>query len=386
MIGNYKIHPWAQKVPVMGPEDYAPFKEDIKRQGQLFPIIHKNGEIWDGRNRLTACLELGIEPRFQEYNGSLPAEQYILTTNLRRNLTKLQRDQMIATFAPAIIPQVQAEMKERMKRKPLHADSAQQNSVEQNHNPGKKAIAKALGASEYEAEKAIEIFSKAPELLEEVEARGGLRKTAEEARRRGVKKPVNGKSKLTPEEEAENKACLATINAPSIFPHDAPISQSKNLSEIRLREAIRWLREHEDKIASFKQKDLHQLLLRINAVQAYKVNFQGFARPDGEIDERIIAWAQALWVKKERQHKRLELLPRHIPLKKQEKPERKKSRSFDDRFKTFWMLIDDNLGRLFKPHEHLKLIRAFREETKRFFSELSSEEAGPAGADSSEET
>jgi hypothetical protein len=58
------------------------------------PIIRHQGVSLDGRNRLKACLELGIEPKIEEYAG----------TNMRRNLSKLQRHQMIADFTAIIFP------------------------------------------------------------------------------------------------------------------------------------------------------------------------------------------------------------------------------------------------------------------------------------------
>ena len=54
------------------------------------------------------CCELSIEPRIEEYTGSLPVAQYILTTNIRRNLSKAQRHQLLADFAETIIPASQS--------------------------------------------------------------------------------------------------------------------------------------------------------------------------------------------------------------------------------------------------------------------------------------
>ena len=201
---DYTIHAWAQKVPEISAHDFVNLKANIEQNGQQVPIIRHAGEIIDGRNRLKICLELGREPRFEEYAGTLPVEQYILSTNIRRNLTAKQRMQLMAIFAPVIIPQVEAEMERRGqeglakggkmpaqagggKKSDGRADSIAhrsegKKSYEEGH-PGVIAIREALGATTEQAKHFKEIFKKAPELLPEAAERG-LAKTAKEARRR----------------------------------------------------------------------------------------------------------------------------------------------------------------------------------------------------------
>jgi hypothetical protein len=50
------------------------------------------------------------------------------------------------------------------------------------------------------------------------------------------------KREWTPKEAAKDKACLKIITAPSTFPEDAPIPQSRNNNEAKLRDTINWLR------------------------------------------------------------------------------------------------------------------------------------------------
>lgn len=199
---DYTIHPWAQKVPEMSPRDYAELKAWIKSIGQQHPIITCKGAIADGRNRLKACLELGIEPRFEEYTGTLPIEQYILSTNIRRNLTKLQREQMMADFAPAIIPQIDEEMEKRQTvglRKgevvSVRANSRARGQTWEEGHPGTAAICERTGASSWQARNLRQIHNDAPELLSEVAARGGLTETAKEARKRKAARKAAAKAK-----------------------------------------------------------------------------------------------------------------------------------------------------------------------------------------------
>src|SRR5262249_23628833 len=65
----------------------------IHQHGQQVPIMVRGNTLLDGRNRLRACLELGIQPRIQEYeDDKLEAGYFIMDANLeRRSLTPAQR-------------------------------------------------------------------------------------------------------------------------------------------------------------------------------------------------------------------------------------------------------------------------------------------------------
>lgn len=189
-IANYKIHPLAQKVPEMTPNEYRHLKESLQQTGQTAPIVIYQEEIIDGRHRLKACLELGFIPWIKEYDGDKPVAQYILSTNIRRNLTKVQRHQMLADFAVEIIPQVEAEMKERQKSKPGRTDFVRGNPPKRNpEGRSRHVFMEATGASEEEAKMIKSIHDRAPELLGEVAKNGGLTPTEKEARRRSDSKP-----------------------------------------------------------------------------------------------------------------------------------------------------------------------------------------------------
>jgi ParB-like chromosome segregation protein Spo0J len=82
-IGCYRVHPIAAMFPLLQGEDYEKFKASIKQQGQLEPILVQAGILLDGRNRLRACLDLGIEPKVQEFQGSDVGES-ILALNIER--------------------------------------------------------------------------------------------------------------------------------------------------------------------------------------------------------------------------------------------------------------------------------------------------------------
>lgn len=89
-MSDYTHHPAAAAFPMMDKERYTELRINIAQQGQLVPIVLCDGQVLDGRNRLKACLELGILPRFEEYSGDPWA--YVWSMNgERRDLVAEQR-------------------------------------------------------------------------------------------------------------------------------------------------------------------------------------------------------------------------------------------------------------------------------------------------------
>lgn len=59
---TWAIDPCCEAFPAMKHDEFLGLKESIKRNGQQEPILVWNDKIVDGRHRLKACQELGIEP------------------------------------------------------------------------------------------------------------------------------------------------------------------------------------------------------------------------------------------------------------------------------------------------------------------------------------
>ncbi|MFH0824413.1 MAG: ParB/RepB/Spo0J family partition protein [Pseudomonadota bacterium] len=111
-----RIHPAAQAIPAMLPDEYIALKADIEARGLLVPIETHNGQLLDGRHRFQACKELGIEPDVVEVtlNGTSPAEYVWSVNGIRRHLTPSQR----AAVAVELLPEFKKAAKERQVRKP----------------------------------------------------------------------------------------------------------------------------------------------------------------------------------------------------------------------------------------------------------------------------
>jgi len=96
--------------PLLSTADLADLATDIADRGLLQPIVvDTEGTLLDGRNRLAACQQAGVEPTFTTYDGDDPAG-YALSVNIaRRHLTKGQQA-MVAALACLETKQSQRSM------------------------------------------------------------------------------------------------------------------------------------------------------------------------------------------------------------------------------------------------------------------------------------
>ena len=96
---NYDIHPLCKLFPPMLADQFEALADDIKVNGQREPIILFEGQILDGRHRYKACINIGIDPIVEEYEGT-DALSYVISKNLsRRHLDESQRAMVAAKIA-----------------------------------------------------------------------------------------------------------------------------------------------------------------------------------------------------------------------------------------------------------------------------------------------
>lgn len=105
-------HPACLILPDMERDDYEKLKEDISGFGLLHPIVLYHGKILDGRHRYRACIELGIEPVFEDWQGGSAVVEYVLSENLLRRHLNASQKAMVATRA---MEYHRAEAKKRQK-------------------------------------------------------------------------------------------------------------------------------------------------------------------------------------------------------------------------------------------------------------------------------
>lgn len=103
----YELHPLANIIPEASPEDFAALVASVESLGQLEPIRLWQGRVIDGRHRLKACEQLGIEPVVRdvlpdEVDGGTDAAllAFVLVLNIhRRHATTSQRALAAAKIA-----------------------------------------------------------------------------------------------------------------------------------------------------------------------------------------------------------------------------------------------------------------------------------------------
>ena len=90
MSTAYPLHPAAEIFPVMDEAAFAALVADIAAQGQREPILILDGQVIDGRHRLRACEQLGLEPLVREVSAD-DGDPFGLVVSLnlhRRHLTE----------------------------------------------------------------------------------------------------------------------------------------------------------------------------------------------------------------------------------------------------------------------------------------------------------
>jgi len=125
-VPQKRIHPVADLVPDMRPEEYQQLLSSMRMHGYLpnRPImLSQDGRILDGRHRYKACCELGIQPSWETLDAATSPAAYVAATAVyRRNLTPSQ----VACVRVALEEQLREELKEQQeqgrRKKPLPAE------------------------------------------------------------------------------------------------------------------------------------------------------------------------------------------------------------------------------------------------------------------------
>lgn len=94
---KFELHPLCTLFPRLEGAEFQALCNDIRENGLRNPIVLHNGMILDGGNRYRACVESGIEPAFQEFNGG-NLVSFVLSANLhRRHMSPGQQAAIVAS-------------------------------------------------------------------------------------------------------------------------------------------------------------------------------------------------------------------------------------------------------------------------------------------------
>lgn len=168
------IHPAAMMFPLMEGKPFEEFREDIRKNGLLQPIaVLPDGSVIDGRNRLRACRELGIEPQFVTVDPESPLA-YALSANKHRR--HLSSGQLAALGAEEMLSKLQEEAKERKReggrRSGVTRRGEDRKQVSHLPDSGRsdEHTAKLFGTNKQYVQRARRLKRDAPDLFERVKA------------------------------------------------------------------------------------------------------------------------------------------------------------------------------------------------------------------------
>lgn len=94
-----KFHPLAEVFPLIEGAEFDALVADIKANGLHDPITLLDDTILDGRNRYRACLNAGVAPRFEAFDGEDPVAFVVSKNVARRHLDESQRGMAFARIA-----------------------------------------------------------------------------------------------------------------------------------------------------------------------------------------------------------------------------------------------------------------------------------------------
>lgn len=96
MAKQVEVHPAANIFPLMNQEEYTRLRDDIDKNGLRESLVFWQNKLVDGRNRLRACEELGIEPGESELDEEQDPVAYVISANMHRRQLKTSQRAMCA--------------------------------------------------------------------------------------------------------------------------------------------------------------------------------------------------------------------------------------------------------------------------------------------------
>lgn len=195
-----QFHDVANIFPMMSDDEFNELKRDIQANGQIMPIWVLDDKIVDGRNRYQACIELEIEPLYQNVPGH-PDMAALLTfvislNEKRRHLTSGQK-----AFVALEVERILAEEAKKRQGTRTDLESTFRKSfrnVDSRENESREKAAQIIGTNQHYVTDAKKIEREAPELKEAVmagtmtlpQAKHQLKEREREARREENRKII----------------------------------------------------------------------------------------------------------------------------------------------------------------------------------------------------
>lgn len=100
-----KNHKASSLFPMLEGDEFSALKADIEKNGQQLPAYLLDGKVIDGRNRIKACAELGVEPWVEELDAKETGDPFVFVMSMnyhRRHLSVLDSGRVFKRFAEAM--------------------------------------------------------------------------------------------------------------------------------------------------------------------------------------------------------------------------------------------------------------------------------------------
>jgi ParB-like chromosome segregation protein Spo0J len=173
-----EIHEVATIYPNMSESELRGLADDIYENGLREKIWTYCGQVIDGRHRLKACEMVGVEPQFQEWEGSGDPEElvsFVRSKNAHRRHYEVGQRAMIAArekmfLSKNIAEELPAKISE-IRKKDKQNEDVTKLSNPQSAKPrrnSRKEAAKKLNVSQGYVSDAERIIEASPEVAEEV--------------------------------------------------------------------------------------------------------------------------------------------------------------------------------------------------------------------------
>jgi hypothetical protein len=239
---QYEFHEAAYMYPMYDEEKFRELVEDIRVNGQHMPIILYHGLILDGRNRYNACLELEIEPKFEQWNEQGNLLDYVKSMNeIRRQLT-VSQESMAAARYKELYPKYAQEAKERQKA--LAGTRPNSNpdlgAVRTQGDKGRtnEIIGEQFGVSATSVKRATNVLDKGtPELIQAVDSGTITVNKADEI----AKLPKEVQQVAIEQAKAPKKADVAKENAEYIQEHSFELTEEDKEIQRKMEEINDYL-------------------------------------------------------------------------------------------------------------------------------------------------
>jgi len=159
-----EVHPVANLFPLIEGAELDALAEDVRANGLLEAVwIDAAGVLLDGRNRLRACAQASVEPRWQVYEGADPVG-FIVSLNLkRRHLSAGQKAALAADLLPFYEDQAQERSRSNLKQ-----NRVRRSAQSEPEGRSDERAAKAVGASGRAVAQFKRVAEQAPDLADKV--------------------------------------------------------------------------------------------------------------------------------------------------------------------------------------------------------------------------